>query len=188
MGLDMYLSRKKYVGANYEHRNVKGSIKINIGDNELPIDFNKVSYIEESVGYWRKANQIHNWFVENCQDGIDNCEEHYVPTEKLQELLDICKEVKEKAILKDGEIRNGYTIKDGKWEPITEKGKYIENAEEIEAILPTTTGCFFGSPDYDEWYMKDIENTIDILETILNDEKTLNEKGVYCDYYYQSSW
>ena len=188
MGLDMYLSRKKYVGANYEHRQVKGEIKINIGDKELPIDFNKVSYIEEEVGYWRKANQIHNWFVENCQDGVDNCSEYWIPLKKLEELLNICKEIKEKAILKEGKITNGYKGTENGWEPILEDGKYIENKEVCEKLLPTTSGCFFGSTDYDEYYMHNIENTIKILEPLIEEEKALNNSGIYCDYYYQSSW
>ena len=43
---------------------------------------------------WRKANQIHNWFVENVQDGIDDCSYHNeVTKEILEELLDICQRV-----------------------------------------------------------------------------------------------
>ena len=38
----------------------------------VPIKFDRVCYIEESVGYWRKANAIHNWFVANCDKrGVD---------------------------------------------------------------------------------------------------------------------
>lgn len=188
MGLDMYLSRKKYVGANYEHRKVKGEIKINIGERKLPIDFNKVTYIEEEVGYWRKANQIHKWFVDNVQDGIDNCREHYVSLEKLKELLEICKTIKEKAVLEDGKIKNGEQLVDGKFVPIFEEGKTIVNAEEIEALLPTQEGFFFGGTNYDEWYMQDIENTIEMLEKTIKDEEKLNAEGIYSDYYYQSSW
>lgn len=95
MGLDMFLSRKKYVGAEYEHRKVTGNISIKIGDKELPIDFNKVSYIDESVAYWRKQNAIHKWFVDKVQSGNDDCGYYYVSTEDLKELLDLCKEVKE---------------------------------------------------------------------------------------------
>ena len=29
---------------------------------------------EVCVAYWRKANAIHSWFVENCQDGVDECQ------------------------------------------------------------------------------------------------------------------
>jgi hypothetical protein len=50
--------------------------------------------IDLKVGYWRKANQIHQWFVDNVQDGTDNCAEYYVSREKLQELRDLCAQVK----------------------------------------------------------------------------------------------
>lgn len=188
MGLDMYLSRKKFIGANYEHRNVKGHIDIKIGEKQMPISFNKVSCIEERVGYWRKANAIHNWFVNNVQDGCDDCKPYYVSIGDLESLLELCKEIKEKAILKDGKIQNGSMFEDGKWQPIMENGKYIENAEEIAEMLPTTSGCFFGSIDYDEYYMSDIENTIKIIEEIVEEEKILNENGFYSDFEYQSSW
>lgn len=95
MGLDMYLIRKKYVGAKYKHNNVTGVIDIRTNGKTIPIDLKKVSYIEEEVGYWRKANAIHNWFVENIQDGEDDCREYWVSVEQLQELLDICKKVLE---------------------------------------------------------------------------------------------
>ena len=33
------------------------------------------SYIVRTeAGYWRKANQIHGWFVNKCQDGVDDCQ------------------------------------------------------------------------------------------------------------------
>ena len=98
----MYLSRKKYIGANYEHRNVKAKVSIIVGDKKIPVDVKKLSYIEEAVGYWRKANQIHKWFVDNCQDGEDDCRQAYVSLNQLKELLSLCKQIKEKAILKEG--------------------------------------------------------------------------------------
>ena len=69
----MYLIRKKYVGANLEHRKVKGKIELEIEGKKLPIEFDRLSYIDEEVGYWRKANAIHKWFVDNVQDGNDDC-------------------------------------------------------------------------------------------------------------------
>ena len=38
------------------------------------------------VGYWRKFNALHNWFVDNVQDGVDECEQHIVTREHLVEL------------------------------------------------------------------------------------------------------
>jgi len=95
MGLDMYLTKKNYVGAYYEHNNVKGKIEITVDGEPLDIDFGKVSEIIERVGYWRKANQIHNWFVENVQGGRDECQESYVTAEQLKKLLAECEEVLE---------------------------------------------------------------------------------------------
>ena len=45
--------------------------------------------VEVVCVYWRKANQIHKWFVDNVQGGNDNCGEYYVSQNKLQELLDL---------------------------------------------------------------------------------------------------
>ena len=188
MGLDMYLSRKKYIGANYEHRGITGNINIKQGNKEIPIDFNKVSYIEESVGYWRKANAIHKWFVDKCQDGVDDCKPYYVSTEDLEELLNICKEIKEKVVMKKGKIANGQKITEDGWVDILEDGEYVSNPEICEELLPTGDGFFFGSTAYDEWYMNDIDNTIKMLEEILKEEKEFNDKGIWCEYYYQSSW
>ena len=93
MGLDMYLTKKIYVGAEYEHRNITGNIEIFVGGEKLDINFNKVSEIEESVGYWRKASAIHKWFVDNVQEGNDDCGTYYVSEEQLQSLLDLVNSV-----------------------------------------------------------------------------------------------
>jgi hypothetical protein len=95
MGLDMYLSRHVYVGANYEHNEVVGDINIKSCGVEIPIKLNKVTYIVEESMYWRKANHIHKWFVDNVQDGNDDMKEYFVGRNKLQELLTICKLIKE---------------------------------------------------------------------------------------------
>lgn len=43
--------------------------------------------------YWRKANQIHHWFVQNVQNGNDDCDNYVVTSEQLKELYDICNKV-----------------------------------------------------------------------------------------------
>ncbi len=93
MGLDMYLTRNIYIGANYQHNEVTGTIELFRKGNPIPVDISRVTTIVEHVGYWRKANAIHAWFVRNCQDGIDDCKETYVPYPKLRELLHTCKTV-----------------------------------------------------------------------------------------------
>jgi hypothetical protein len=150
MGLDMYLEKRTYV-RQWEHQTPEEQYNVEVtkGGEPVKIDPKRITYVIEEVGYWRKANQIHNWFVEYVQDGVDNCGEYYVCSDKLKDLLDLCKQVQADNSL-------------------------------AEELLPTTSGFFFGDTAYNEWYFKDIENTIEILE------KVLDEKGA--DYYYSSSW
>lgn len=98
MGLDMYFDKRIYV-KNWEHKPVKHKVSIET-DGHLNVLLNpeRAKYVIEEAAYWRKANHIHNWFVENVQEGEDNCAEYYVSQEKIQELLDVCE-----AVLKDKE-------------------------------------------------------------------------------------
>ena len=95
MGLDMYLTRKTYV-KQWSHQTPEEQFEITITKGGKPydgIDVSNVTNIEEEVGYWRKANQIHRWFVENVQNGVDNCGEYSVSKGELEELRNICTEV-----------------------------------------------------------------------------------------------
>jgi hypothetical protein len=85
MGLDMYLSAKRYVW-DKEREGVKVS-GIDIPD---PLELKELGC---RAAYWRKANQIHGWFVHNVQDGEDDCKSYYVSRENLQELVDLCRKV-----------------------------------------------------------------------------------------------
>ena len=95
MGLDMYLTRKTYV-KQWSHQKPEEQFEVTITKGGKPydgIDISNVTNIEEEVGYWRKANQIHRWFVENVQNGVDNCGEYSVSKGELEELRNICTEV-----------------------------------------------------------------------------------------------
>ena len=96
MGLDIYLSKKTYV-QRWDHHSPEETYNVEVtrgGELVDHIQPNRVTYIEEQVGYWRKANQIHKWFVDNVQDGNDNCGTYSVEIDDLMNLLNVCKEVK----------------------------------------------------------------------------------------------
>lgn len=185
MGLDMYLTKKTYIGAEYEHRKVNAVVEITQNGKKIEIDPKKISQIEERAGYWRKANQIHKWFVDNVQNGVDDCGDYEVSVEQLQALLEVCKKVKETAKLVSGVVANGASLKNGEWIPNFEAGKQIENAEAISELLPTASGFFFGSTDYDEWFFKDIEKTIEIIESAVKDN---GSPDYDVSFFYHSSW
>lgn len=91
MGLDMYLEREIYIGGKYEHRHVEGEINITIDGERVPVPVKTVSGITQEAGYWRKANAIHKWFVDNVQSGTDDCGSYDVLPEQLAELAQLCK-------------------------------------------------------------------------------------------------
>ena len=96
MGLDMYLHAKQYTSESnvFSKAGVYTMLKEALGDDSkhLVKDSPSIS-VEMKVGQWRTSNQIHKYFVENCQDGEDDCRESYVSRETLTELLDLCKQV-----------------------------------------------------------------------------------------------
>ena len=91
MGLDMYLNAERYL---YDFGDSPDKeLAENIGQLVgLPGD-RKVKTITVEAGYWRKANQIHNWFVQNVQEGKDECQEAYVSRDDLKQLREICQKV-----------------------------------------------------------------------------------------------
>ena len=98
-------------------------------------------------------------------------------------MLDICSTIKAETRVEKGYVKNGETFANGMWCPIVEEGETIVNPDVAESLLPTQSGFFFGSTDYDQWYMQDIENTIEILT------KTLRETDFNkCMVVYSSSW
>ena len=139
MGLDMYLSKKIYIWANFDHTGAEGAIDITIKGKPVNINFNKVEYITEEVCYWRKANQIHAWFVNHVQDGVDNCGEYEVSVDDLRELVSACKQVIERP----------------------------ELAADI--LPTSSGFFFFGSTEYDEDYFEDLKYTVETLEEALKD-------------------
>ena len=64
------------------------SIKYDAWDEDK--EYPHIGVIDE-VGYWRKANAIHKWFVDNVQNGVDDCEYHNeVTKEQIEKLVKIC--------------------------------------------------------------------------------------------------
>ena len=137
----------------------------------------------EGVAYWRKANAIHKFFVDELAGGVDECQRIDISKSQLEELLDRAKKVKAASKLIDGEVNNGYRFVDGKEVPIVQKGKIIEDASVADELLPTERGFFFGSTDYDQWYLEDIEDTIEQIAKILETTDFNNEYV-----FYQASW
>lgn len=186
MGLDMYLDKCDRRAWGYKDMDID---KMKVDNPALYEELKPFivmrgkyhpweSFFTE-VGYWRKANAIHRWFVENVQNDVDNCGYYEVSKAKIEELLSVCIEVRDKSKLVNGWVKNGERYENGQWCPCMEEGEYIENPEVAEELLPTQGGFFFGSTNYDQWYMADIEDTINILRNALETVDFDREMVVY---------
>lgn len=142
MGLDMYLEKRTYV-KNWDFMGKPELHEVTVklgGKVRKDIDKKKISSIVEEAAYWRKANQIHRWFVENVQEGKDDCGSYRVDIEQLKKLVDICETV-----------------------------LAAKNDTLSATLLPPMQGFFFGSYEFDDWYYENVSNTIDMLkECIIN--------------------
>jgi hypothetical protein len=183
MGLDQYLEKHIFIGAEFEHRAVIGSIKLKVEGKPVKIDMKKVSEIVERAAYWRKANAIHAWFVQNVQEGEDDCGDYYVSDEDLQKLLGdvemVIASLTGDQPTKTIQVETGWKGGETTYADI----EVFTNTEIAEKLLPTQDGFFFGSTEYDQYYLEDLEYTRDILTEILNDLESWD-----VSYYYTSSW
>lgn len=93
MGLDMYLNARRFLwifsNGTGEDAEIGKAISAAIPEagNMRP------STVEFEAIYWRKANAIHKWFVDNVQDGVDDCRSYYVSRDNLRNLLEVCETV-----------------------------------------------------------------------------------------------
>lgn len=190
MGLDMYLEKCNRKMWGYRNLDID-DVKVNnptLYEELKPFIIQRGEYVHwesifTEIGYWRKANAIHRWFVENVQNGADDCGYYEVSKEQIKELLEICITIKNKSKMQKGFVKNGETYKNGMWCPCYEEGEYIVNPKIASKLLPTRDGFFFGSTAYDQWYMEDIKSTIDILTKALEETDFDREMVVY-----GSSW
>jgi hypothetical protein len=99
MGLDMYLERHYYV-QNWDHNPPEQQYEVTVMRGGKPYAISgKTTYVISEIAYWRKANAIHNWFVQHCADGVDDCNPIYVGPDGLRSLLEDVRKVRAKPSL-----------------------------------------------------------------------------------------
>ena len=112
----------------------------------------RMKHRTEEAAYWRKANAVHRWFVENVQNNEDECKPYIVTREQLEDLVEDCMLV----------LSNR------------------DDIELIEQVLPTASGFFFGGTQYDDWYFENVSYTVDKLKEVLeNPSYDENTEFVY---------
>lgn len=122
-------------------------LKNNIKTHKIIVEKirNEIEMWDNEVMYWRKFNAIHNWFVENVQNSIDDCGDYLVSKEKLTNLVNLINEI---------------------LFPIN--CNICKEKEIIEKLLPPKSGFFFGSTDIDDYFIRNLKDTYTDLKEVLN--------------------
>ena len=142
--------------------------------------------IFDKIGYWRKANHIHAWFVNKVQGGTDDCSYYFVTKDHFLELKEACEKVVAlnpyPTIEEEDDLF--YTTASTLIESgVISKEDYEELEAKLEKIMPTQSGFFFGGTDYCPCYFDDVKETLEIANKVL--ETGDFDKEVYL---YHSSW
>jgi len=205
MGLDMNLYAEKYVSAyDYEMTDDKmersdnpiHALLIGISDMQtLPSAEYGGVIITKAVGYWRKANAIHGWFVRELADGVDECQRINVERSDLVKLRDLCvNELYNRATAKPTDESDYLINFDGSasgdetevhamiMEAFTREKAKTSVVDTSDPLAPMA-GFFFGSTDKDEWYYDQLEYTVDMINSLL-----ANDQDHELSYYYRASW
>lgn len=178
MGLDQYLtirhkSTSSAIQQYNEYWNMTDEQRKGLSEPNFP-DVTELAY-------WRKANQIHRWFVENVQNGVDDCGTYVVSRNDLERLLNACKEIMshvQKVNSSSDYFSHGFT-----------GYKYSNEAvEKSKENLPTLDGFFFGGTMYNDYYFCKIENTIEQLNEVLYKLNKFYQDENEWVIEYQSSW
>ncbi len=134
----------------------------------------------DEIMYWRKANAIHDWFVEYVQHGNDDCGNYEIHRETIEELYNITKQVYDSLKYKK---RVTQVFKDYDGKPYEEDCYSPTDLSVASLLLPTQDGFYFGSVNYNEYYFKMVVETMNKCKEILDTFDFENNYLVY-----SSSW
>ena len=102
----------------------------------------------QEVAYFRKVNFLHQWVTLHCNGGVETNCED-VPM-NLEQIAGLAQAC----------------------------DKVLANPTKGHVELPTTTGFFFGSVEYDEAYLRDISEVLEACQRIIALEVEANSHGL----------
>lgn len=161
MGLDTYFFKTKkadWARAQEEFAAYEALPEEKKNETKNPYE----EWCPEEIGYFRKVNFLMAFFAY-----YGNCEYKEIGRDEFKELVEKCTEVYR--------IGKANRDEDG-W-----KGDLSEEAiERVSEILPTCSGFFFGSTDYDEWYFNEVGEVLSWAENVLDNYGDDEVVLMYC--------
>lgn len=178
MGLDIYFKRVNKIDFQFAKKK----------DTQEAYDELEI----EDIGYFRKVNCLLPFFGYE-----DDCSIHPIEKYQIEQLVSIAKELLAlydttsyqlhlqqidvnyyKEIYKDNQ-----KMRNERCKPVLEKMEEIWKQFESVAQekLPTTTGFFFGSQAYREYYVADLKDIVEIFTKVLDEtDFDIDQIFMYC--------
>lgn len=206
MGLDMYLDRVPRFKTK-EELEAESDEAWKIGYEYWREHIRK----PREVAYWRKVNFLHGYIVRTFAGGVDECQEIELKRRDIELILSKVREVADvlagkrlipqkrvgakgfRGIYADDPDKEPYTIQAANGRltfPKALDDKLCEGyfkveasaKEQLDRLLPPRHGSFFGSYEYDNFYVWDV------FDTVVKLNKVLDEWDDGFRYIYQASW
>ena len=95
MGLDIYLSKKTFIGAMFDSRRIGGSINLFKREKKIPIKFRRLAYVIEDIYHGRKTHWLHHWLEIELPETLGNAEGQEISEDLIDRLHKACIEVLE---------------------------------------------------------------------------------------------
>ena len=93
MGLDIYLSKKTFIGAMFRSSEVNGTINITKHGKQIPIKLQRMSYVIEDIYHGNKTHWLHSWLNRELPEMLGNAEEREIDCDVMDRLHRVCIEI-----------------------------------------------------------------------------------------------
>ena len=94
MGLDIYISRRVFIGAMYRSRVITGKIELFSNGKLIPIKQESISSVTEELYHGSKTWWLWKWLEKEVPELLEsNGAEHMISVDMLQKLCRICEKI-----------------------------------------------------------------------------------------------
>ncbi len=93
MGLDIYFSKKTFIGATFKSSGINGIISLTKRGEEISIKVERLAYVIEDVYHGSKTYWLCEWLNHELAQALNNSEEQEIGPEVMDRLHQACVEV-----------------------------------------------------------------------------------------------
>ena len=93
MGLDIYFSKKTFIGAMFRSSGISGIISLTKRGKQIPIQLERLAYVTEDIYHGNKTHWLFNWLKHELPEALNNSEEREISGDVMDRLHQVCVEI-----------------------------------------------------------------------------------------------